>query len=373
MYNLEESSISAIYSSDEDVFGSVEKLTTLSSSVNNNQVTTATSTTTSEFKPILSNELFSENMQSSSSGLGRRLSRNSYACVMCNCTFHKKSQLRAHVLDAHREASDDSSSNNSDETDEEQIIPKPKDVVVTVYKCPHQSCGKEFYSEGKLDKHLKKHEDKRHLCGFPSCGKQFSFRHELLDHIKDMHSPKQSVCTICNKEFKDLQSLQVHLRTIHKNENRVFRCHYDGCNKFYTNKRNLDDHIKTTHLKTKQFKCDICQRILKHKASLRRHYKNIHNQVYVDPVSTPIPSDNEFSELSLFTDVSSSKNEDAFFNTEPEFKSPDNIDSKSTSKKRSKPKSSDTASTSSESSKKKIKVGNVFLDRILGDDINKQQ
>ncbi|KAG2375189.1 hypothetical protein C9374_010193 [Naegleria lovaniensis] len=399
----------------------------------------------------------------------RKSHRNSFECVLCSSTFHKKSQLRAHILEKHsavleqenhdeekgegisvenlrefnpddhqqhhhyhlmeeegftidspflelsdldefnsvfsdfqsEELKKENNINNINGITEQledsslaQTLSSEEPVVISLYKCTHSSCGKEFTSKGKLDKHLKKHEEKRHLCGFPSCGKTFSFRHELLEHIKTKHSPKQSVCTICNKEFKDLQALQAHLRTIHKNEKKVFRCHFEDCNKCYTNKRNLDDHIKTTHLKTKQFKCDICQRVLKHKASLRRHYKNVHNQVYVDPVSTPLTSEGEVSD-SIFTEVitqSTNANEN-------EFSIPHST--KETSKKKRKKKitkddcqqkSSFSASSTSSSattssfesseeffqddeedescSRKKIKVGNVFLDRIIGTDAN---
>ncbi|KAF0971763.1 hypothetical protein FDP41_009986 [Naegleria fowleri] len=396
----------------------------------------------------------------------RKSHRNSFECVLCSSTFHKKSQLRAHILEKHsavleqenqeelekgedtlademhlREINPDvpqqhhsyhlleeegftidspflelsdldefnsifSEFSNGDELNQEKVENEEKlvqeespslseePVVISLYKCTHPSCGKEFTSKGKLDKHLKKHEEKRHLCGFPSCRKTFSFRHELLEHIKLKHSPKQSVCIICNKEFKDLQALQVHLRTIHKNEKKVFRCHHEDCNKCYTNKRNLDDHIKTTHLKTKQFKCDICQRVLKHKASLRRHYKNVHNQVYVDPVSTPLTSEGEVSDT-IFTDVTShSTNE----NDTSEFSIPHNT--KETNKKKRKKKTiqqqeepkkssfsgtSATATTTSSfesseeffnddesqsNSRKKIKVGTVYLDRIIGTEAN---
>jgi len=304
----------------------------------------------------------------------RRLSRSSFHCVLCDLHFHKKSQLRAHIIEEHQaeSQSDDSASCCSDSAQSQNSFePVTLDeerekeldcflVSCTVYKCPHKACSKEFTTEGKLDKHLKKHEEKRHMCGFPLCGKQFSFRHELLEHVKEEHAPKQTICTICEKEFKDLQSLQLHLRTIHKTENKVFRCHFDGCNKCYTNKRNLDDHIKTTHLKTKQFKCDICQRVLKHKASLRRHYKNIHKQEYVEPASTPTPVDGTNFVESAFTDVSNSKQEEAFFETEA-----------SNTKKRSiaKTKKGSSSVTTSERSKKKVKVGDVYLDRILGADI----
>lgn len=111
---------------------------------------------------------------------------------------------------------------------------------------------------------------------------------QLLDHKKtsSICAPKFK-CKECDKEFKYHNVLRDH-EEIHKpkDERKGFQCSYEGCDKFYTMKKNLDSHFRRKHGDQKEaFKCtyDDCGQILSTKKKLQDHIrvKHTHVQVHV--------------------------------------------------------------------------------------------
>ena len=74
--------------------------------------------------------------------------------------------------------------------------------------------------------------------------------------------------------------LRFHLKTFHKPATKnVFNC--DLCNKTFTKKRNLTDHIEKTHNRRKtetHFQCDICDKTSNNKNRLQEHVENVHEK-----------------------------------------------------------------------------------------------
>ncbi|KAL0490615.1 transcription factor IIIA [Acrasis kona] len=216
-------------------------------------------------------------------------------CVICNAHFSKKSQLRCHVSVVHKKHPIDS------KTSSEAIAAILNSCP---YKCDEEGCEMAFPTEQKMLKHKAKHQDKRYICAYDGCGCSFAFRKEMQEHIKDLHMLKEYVCCLCQQEYSTIGTLRDHMRlhqqqreknklknNIHDEEDEdrteevaqphLFRCEYEGCDRVYTRKGNLNMHVKSIHL-NKTFDCDLCEQKYKNKTNLKRHYIAVHKKEYED-------------------------------------------------------------------------------------------
>eukprot|EP01080_Neovahlkampfia_damariscottae_P010033 gene10033-2352_t len=192
-------------------------------------------------------------------------------CPVCSARFTKKCHLRKHIASTHKK------------NEQEMELSKESLEAIancTPYSCTFDNCNKSFVTEGKLKKHLEKHEKKiSHKCTFENCEETFAFRKELMKHINEEHEAK---CSICGKILKNAQSLTKHLKIHEENQ---FRCPFDGCLKTYTRQSNLNVHIKKIHSeKEKKFKCDLCDQEFAYKSTLDRHIETVHEKIH--PVET---------------------------------------------------------------------------------------
>lgn len=62
-----------------------------------------------------------------------------------------------------------------------------------------------------------------------------------------------------------------------KKQPKKYVCSVEGCRKSYTERFNLNEHKKRTHLK-KWFMCQTCEEVFTAASSLKRHAKAIYNQ-----------------------------------------------------------------------------------------------
>lgn len=142
---------------------------------------------------------------------------------------------------------------------------------------PHvcNECGVSFLEKCNLNKHMLKHTGevrnsnaKPHLCS--ECGKSFKYGTSLSRH-KRFHAQRNLFdCPICSKSYVEQSSLDVHIRT-HTNE-RPFMC--SVCNKGFSQKANLERHERT-HTGEKPYSCDLCGKCFTQKSYLCVH-KRIH-------------------------------------------------------------------------------------------------
>ena len=99
-------------------------------------------------------------------------------------------------------------------------------------------------------------------------------------------------CQECDQQFQNKRSIQDHIKTVHLKE-KNFKC--ELCPKKFSRSFNLKVHVKTVHIKSKekfklkktlnskfplksvsQFPCHLCDSKFKVSANLNRHIKTVH-------------------------------------------------------------------------------------------------
>ena len=93
----------------------------------------------------------------------------------------------------------------------------------------------------------------------------------------------------CNKSYTRKERLNEHLKHIHLGQYDVlFRCPVDGCNKSYTRKERLNIHLKSIHLGQCDFTCPVCNRDFQRKEHMQRHLKRVHGPKPEKPIKVKV-------------------------------------------------------------------------------------
>ncbi|KAK6973439.1 hypothetical protein BgiMline_024648 [Biomphalaria glabrata] len=192
-------------------------------------------------------------------------------------------------------------------------------------KCPEPGCEKLFYSSGCMGTHMRIHQQKAEdlQCKYPGCGKQFKKLCRLKQHQKlhsgekpfvceypdcnwaftsasklKRHQTKHTglrrwACPMCRKQFQRSEHLRGHLIT-HTGD-RPFVCPVEGCGNTFTAKSTLYVHLKKHDEsgKTIVYHCPMekCERHYTNKVSLRQHILVKHCNVPQDHL--PCVTDNQ--------------------------------------------------------------------------------
>ena len=82
---------------------------------------------------------------------------------------------------------------------------------------------------------------------------------------------EKPTANILQTQSKTLGS-KPHIKPTNNNEIiKEYSCDSEGCDKTFTEKRNLNRHIQTVHNKIKQFSCPSCNKIFGAKQVMKRH------------------------------------------------------------------------------------------------------
>ena len=115
-----------------------------------------------------------------------------------------------------------------------------------------------------------------------TCQKIFSYRWDLKNHLNTVHNKvKKHKCDVCFKPFAKLYNLKVHVTTIHDREKR-FKCEF--CDKCFSQKSHQVRHVDSFHIKgykTFKFACAICNKKFEEKVYLDNHKGKFHSQISV--------------------------------------------------------------------------------------------
>ena len=135
--------------------------------------------------------------------------------------------------------------------------------------CP--KCGKQI-KERALDKHLKyTHKEKQDIaCTFPDCDQMFKQLQTLQNHIRKVHEKEKSLCINCGETVSHLCQ---HKLTCCPDKRTVQEQTCSVCHKSYSSKAQREQHEKIVHESAKA--CPTCGKTVKW---LESRMKNKHTE-----------------------------------------------------------------------------------------------
>ena len=130
--------------------------------------------------------------------------------------------------------------------------------------------------KGDYQKHLVSHTKvKAHKCD--TCDKSFTLKSSLTNHIKTVHTKESKhECQICKKVFTEAGSLRRHVKSVH-DKIRSYVC--TECDKTFTQSGHLKTHMRT-HTKEKPYQCTFCDKTFTTATGRLTHQIRIHTKNY---------------------------------------------------------------------------------------------
>ena len=140
-----------------------------------------------------------------------------------------------------------------------------------VHQC--EKCPSAFPTERELISHKDIHSAKDIQC--KDCKFLTKTKGCLSIHIKRIHMKKKSHrCQDCNKRFVSKTELKSHCQIHMEDRRRLFQCQI--CSYLAMNEKGLNCH-QETHLGAR-VTCHFCDKTFSHKSSLRDHIKKVHQE-----------------------------------------------------------------------------------------------
>ena len=124
------------------------------------------------------------------------------------------------------------------------------------------------------NKTIDNEEENYSLSSNQECGEIYTSKsnknsdYDVFLKIKKINQNKSN--NILNNGIKNITS-----DLFNKKEKSFYKCPFENCFKTYTSPYNLKVHIKTFHLKIKQFNCAVCNQMFNHKCSLINHINKV--------------------------------------------------------------------------------------------------
>jgi hypothetical protein len=153
-------------------------------------------------------------------------------------------------------------------------------------KCP--ICAKEI-TASNLKTHVDAHTSTPQICEL--CGATLKTKDNLRQHIFYSHNDSRHKCDFCDKVFKKKCNRDSHQKKEHLgnesgakkfSNNGVFAgeatCVCDTCGKKFYSVRNLNTHIKMTHLKLRPYVCEFCNSKFSSSHAMKTHRRQHTNE-----------------------------------------------------------------------------------------------
>lgn len=201
-------------------------------------------------------------------------------CKLCSCAQKDLNTLREHLNNEHK---------IEFPTDEHLLIPYR---LENEFKCVF--CDDKFNTFYRLTLHMNNHYT-NHVCEI--CGVSFINRMSLRTHVHSVHKEKK--CTMCSAVFQNNYARVKHMRKLHNTKesvrycllcNKKFKYSYlliehkiqeHGakrpisncleCGKTFLTPQNLRVHIRSVHIRERNYPCSFCGMRFFTKCDQRRH------------------------------------------------------------------------------------------------------
>ena len=230
--------------------------------------------------------------------------KKSFECDICHKYYTNKRLLRLHKLNIHKIKSQPNS-----ETEVNGKVYFKCDLCESKYtnikcfrehkknkhdikprkKCPH--CSKLILSDIRLKVHLNMHQNNGVFkCWHNGCDKEKYSETEAISHL-NRHRVSQEIKSDPNKRFKyscdwpgcdykakiprmvESHKIYVHLPD---STSRRFACEHPGCDKKFKMKKDMTNHLATHS--TERVMCEVCGKDYKTYVSLKSHIKSQHTK-----------------------------------------------------------------------------------------------
>jgi hypothetical protein len=143
------------------------------------------------------------------------------------------------------------------------------------FKCDH--CDKAYGTKTKLTQHVNAVHKKITRFGCELCDYTSYTRHQLVLHLSVHEKTKEFKCDHCDKEFSQKGSLMEHIKRLHKKmalqkmtQYSCDLCVFTSCSKQVMSKHSDDFHF---------WNCHLCDEAFSVKSSLVCHINTVHSKM----------------------------------------------------------------------------------------------
>lgn len=141
------------------------------------------------------------------------------------------------------------------------------------HKCSY--CGKTFIQKTDCERHETTHSEILNFsCTFDGCEKRFRTKKNLNCHLITHSVDRPFKCQFCPKDFKVKRLWRFH-EGLHRDE-KPYNC--DICGKGFPAKPYIKSHLKT-HIEEKPHVCAVCNFGFKRRYDLQFHIRNQHEKI----------------------------------------------------------------------------------------------
>ncbi|XP_035713578.1 PR domain zinc finger protein 5-like [Folsomia candida] len=178
--------------------------------------------------------------------------RKRLSCDTCHRLFSTSDTLRQHIRDVHG------------------TMERPR------FPCTVPSCGKTYQHMRGVWQHVKlEHAENpvRYPCTL--CGKEFKRKDELELHIPTHTTEKPYNCATCGRSFAHVGGMKRHEIThSEKSTREVLKCHL--CPQTLLTRRGLRSHVQFVHENRRDYPCAFCEKRFATRSDLKRHVEARH-------------------------------------------------------------------------------------------------
>ncbi|XP_050072473.1 testis-specific zinc finger protein topi-like [Anopheles maculipalpis] len=193
-------------------------------------------------------------------------------CELCGFCCNQLRTLLQHRAEKHANTDHDNTP-VAEKLAAPQKTTKKLDKEETTRQFLCEKCGKTYTQSSHLWQHLRFHNKVRPFsCSVQGCNRSFTIRPDLSDHIRKCHTGERPyACEVCHKRFLTGSVFYQH-RLIHRNERR-HAC--SKCDRRFYRADALKNHMRI-HTGEKPYACTHCNRKFRQRGDREKHVRVKH-------------------------------------------------------------------------------------------------